>query len=112
MPRIIDVLTDEERALSAKVRGLRQAARQLEGDVDRLSQRRKELEGVLDGLVVAQANAARDPPRLKMDYVSIRDTLGITDPGPSNVPGHPPTDRTPPRTPHQASMRKALGLQD
>ncbi len=56
MPRLIDVLTDEERTLPTKVRGLRRSARELEGDVDRLSQRRVELEGLLDSLIKEEAN--------------------------------------------------------
>ena len=110
MPRrMIDVLTDEERVLSARVRSLRQAARQLEDDVDRLSQRRLELEGVVDSLIMAESKYNKE---MRKNQFPVFDG----DPGPpaddpSNVPGHPPTDRAPPRTPHQESMRKALGLQ-
>ena len=90
MPRLIDVLTDKERTLSTKVRGLRQAARQLEGEVDRLSQRRLELEGVLDDLTMAEAKYQKmrenqfpvfdediGPPN--RGYASTRKALGIKD---------------------------------
>ncbi len=91
MPRrMIDVLTDEERVLSARVRVLRQAARQLEGEVDRLSQRRVELEGVLDDLIMAESKYQKlreghfpifdeNPGSPKKGHVTIRESLGFKD---------------------------------